>query len=108
MEGESGCLGTLAGVIGLILVAPIVDMRMKYLGAIDRRLSTWKEKYQLSADQVREIRRIEMDFHDFRSVAFGSKKRSTEEIDAHCGEIAAHMTDSSAEVFLRDGDDQRE
>lgn len=101
--------GILSGVLLLILATPIVDMRMKYNAALDQRLSKWRTKYDLTESQVNKIRAIEENFHTFSAVAFGiGKPRSQEEIEAHCREVASHMHESAGEIFLRDGDDQRE
>lgn len=98
-------IGTLVAVIA---ITPIVDLRMKYLDAVDRRLAKWTLKYGLTLEQQHSIKKLEIDFHRFTDVVFGSKNRTPEEIKAHSNQVAAQMNPSAGRLFLLEGDDQKE
>lgn len=91
--------GTLAGVMLLVFI-PFFDQYMDLRNVIEARLESWRIEYQLSDQQVDEIRRIERDFHRFGKVFAADPTPNPDEIARHHQEIASRMDAATAKLFL--------
>lgn len=91
--------GTLGGVT-LLAFIPFFDQYMALRNTIELRLESWRIEYQLSEQQIDEIRKIERDFHRFGRFFSNDPPPTPEEITRHHEEIASLLDPATASDFL--------
>ena len=81
-------MGFLIGALALVMGLYVFISSQSYRQSIDRRVERWKSKYNLNQSQVRELTKIEAEFHAHdRPFSFRSHP-SEEEKGEHRRELA--------------------
>jgi hypothetical protein len=88
----------MAGIVAILILA----MKAQWNRSIDDRLNKWQQSYDLSAETVTRLRRIELEFHGSGNPFTSPIPHSKAEEDAHHEQIASLMAPEEAERFLRD------
>ena len=94
-------MGFLAGALALVIGLCVFVSAQTYRQSIDRRVERWKSKYNLNQSQVRELTKIESEFHTHdRPFSF----RSSPSVD----EKRAHRIDLAKILGMKNPDQIRE
>jgi hypothetical protein len=75
---------------------------LQWRTSLDQRLAAWKSTYGLSEDTVRELRRIELDFHGSGIIFTTPIARSPSEVLTHHDQMAAMVDEKLKDKFLHD------
>ncbi len=88
----------IAGIVTILILA----MKAQWNWSIDDRLNKWQQSYDLSAETVAQLRRIELEFHGSGNPFTSPISHSKPEENAHHGQMASMMAPEAAERFLKD------
>ncbi len=94
--------GSLLCLMLFVVVMPFVAVSASHQRKVEKRVTHWRHKYELTEDQASKILRIEMEYHKSDSPVSISPPRSQAEKDAHAREIAALMGEAAGKRFLED------
>jgi hypothetical protein len=88
-----------------LLSVPAVLLGMLWIqwrSSIDQRLAEWKTAYRFSDDIVRQIRRIELDFHGSGNIFTTPIARTPPESLVHHQQMAQLLDKPMREKFIND------
>ena len=88
----------IAGIIAILILA----MKAQWNRSIEDHLNKWQQSYNLSAETVTELRRIELEFHGSGNPFTSPIPHSKPEENAHHEQMASMLAPEAAERFLRD------
>jgi hypothetical protein len=91
--------GAFAAALCALLGGPILKSVISHRTIVNRRLETWKTRFELSSAEIGRLREIESSFHG-SGFAFTAHTRSHQQIDAHKQELSRAMNPESAMEFI--------